>query len=497
MDRERVFMATVGTRAVSELLAELSADSQAPRYQQIYEKVRALITTGRLACGDRLPSIRSLAQSLGVSHITVERSYQQLVAEGYVNNVLRTGHVVNPIATSYFEQGDSCDFAADAASIVDIRRRQPFVTDSLKARGARYDFSFTSFFKGSFPWQVWRQLVDDVLVERGAQMESYAADAGPSLLARQLAPYLEVARGVRCNPEQVIVRAGTRDALQTVILLLGDALTKVAHENPGYCGLIDLARCHRLPLVPLPVMQGWDVYLDALRRSDAKLVFCTPSHQFPTGEVMPVSVRIELLAWAHETGAYIVEDDACHEYRFHVPTIPSLHSLDRHQRVIYMGGFSKSLSPALRVSYLVLPWKLLERFWDRSTFVPSPVSALTQEVLGRFMAQGHWERHVRRMVTALQKRHDVLVKELEETFGSAQRLSGVNAGMHLYALVNNGMGRDTLLASAFEQGAKVYDPSAYWHGCPTPQNHVIIGFSAIDPQDIPAGVRALGRAWLG
>lgn len=492
MDRRQSDM---GRRGCSGMQVQLDRSTSEPLYGQIYRQIRGLITSGALVKGDRLPSIRSLVDDLGISHITVERAYQQLVAEGYVESLARAGFVVNEIDTSYFDHPEP-DHSHERERVEQIRRRSPFVIDSLRARNAEFDFSFTSFAPGSFPAKEWSSLTSRTLAQEPDLMDSYAAGRGQSLLAQQVSRHVGITRGVRCSPDQVIVRAGTRDALLTVLLLLGDRITSVAHENPGYDGLTDLLRTMSIPIEPLPVLEGWEAYINTLHGLKSRLVFCTPSHQFPTGGVMPVSVRVELLKWASDNNAYIIEDDACQEYRYHVPPIPSLFSLDRCERVIYLGGFSKSLSPALRVAYMVLPWHLLERYWDREIYVPSSVSLLTQETLGRFMESGSYGQHTSRLVSSLQTRHDILVRSIRETFGDMPVLLGVNAGMHLYAIVNNGMSTRELIDSAYDQGAKVYDPKVYWHSSPAPRGHVIIGFSSIDPDVIPAGVKALGRAWL-
>lgn len=485
----------LAARKVSDILVSLDRSSREPFYQQMYRAFADGIKDGLLVAGECLPSIRSLAQSLGVSHITVERAYLQLAVEGFVDNVPRVGYVVGAVDTSYFDgPGPS---TPDSAQLRQIRARTPFFRESLPDARAAYDFSFTKLAPGSFPSKLWSRLTAEVLLDSDADlMCSYFLEDGPDLLARELARHLGLSRGVSCVPEQVVVRAGTKDALQTVFSLMGGDVKVVAREEPGYDTFAGVASMFGAQVFPLPVSEGWDGFIKALRQSHARLVFCAPSHQFPTGLVMPLACRVELLRWAAQNDAYIIEDDSCCEYRYRTQLLPSLQSLDRDRRVIYMGNVSKVLSPDLRIAYVVLPPQLLERYWTPGCFFASPVSRLTREALGRFMERGHWDRQVRRMQAGNSRRHDALVAHLNAMFGDRLELFGVDSGMHLYARFRGPLPEGGLFESALRQGARVYSTDAYWHAASAPSNEAIIGFSAIDEALIPAGVEALGRAWL-
>lgn len=485
-------------RRGQDLLLTIDAQDERPIYEQIYRQVRQAIETGSLEAGSRLPSIRKLCGDLCVSHTTAERAYLQLGVEGYVRNVPRSGYVVEQIDTDYLHslsaasKSPSKPDGTDAGIPFDPLRDQ-----ALKGRSARWDFSFTNLAAGSFPSKAWHQLTDDVLFSGACRdLERYDHQEGPGALARQLAPYLGRTRGVQAQPEQVVVKPGTEAALVALLSLFDRDGMVVGVEEPGY-GSIRLAAARLgLKTVPLPVDRGAGAFLDALRRERPTIAFTTPSHQFPTGAVLSLESRIELLKWADANGAFIIEDDSCNEYRYDVRPIPSLQSLDFHGRVVYLGNFSKVLSPSLRVSYMVLPWRLLRRYNRQFGHSLGDMPWLTQEVLARMIGEGHFEQHVNRMVAATRKRHDALLDALRREMGAFLDIGGVNSGIHFYVDVRNGMDQDALLRSALKQGANVYGTDRYWFSRPAPTSTVMVGFSAIDAASIPDGVSALKRAWF-
>lgn len=249
-------------------------------------------------------------------------------------------------------------------------------------------------------------------------------------------------------------------------------------------------------LAPLPIDQGLESFFEALDAHKPKLVFATPSHQFPTGKLLPLDARTRLLKWAEENDAYIIEDDSCNEFRYATRPVPSLQSLDAFGRVIYLCNISKVLSPSLRIAYAVLPPKLLKRYWDLFNYAHPTVSWLDQETLARFIAGGHWDAHVRKTAKGNHRRHDELLRCLTEGFGDAITISGTDTGMHLYVTVRNGMKEPELLAKALENDVKVYGTDRMRLLGPADLPSIMIGFSAIAFEDIAPGVQALRKAWL-
>lgn len=478
------------------LLFQLDSQSKTPLYRQIYDQVRRAILSGTLVEGDRLPSIRRASADAGVAHTTVEQAYLQLALEGYVRNVPRSGYRVEHFDASFLRTSP-VDTANDLHAALAPRQRDAFTQENTRAQSARYDFSYANLQPDSFPVRTWRKLTDDALYASTAPwLARYGFTDKPGTLSVVLARYLAQARGVSCIPEQVLPQAGTDGALATVFQLFDHEQHLIAMEEPGYATVHEVAKRMGYRIAGLPVDQGVDAYFAALEERKPKIVFATPSHQFPTGRVMGLDMRIRLLKWAEKNYAYIIEDDSCNEYRYGTSPIPSLQSLDAQRRVVYLNNVSKVLSPALRIAYLVLPPKLLNRYLRTFAYAHPPVSALQQEVLARFISEGYWEQHVRRTATGNRKRHDALLSSLESEFGDRIELAGINSGMHLFATVKNSMSQDGLLESAARQGAAVYGTKRMWFSRPAPENKLLIGFSAIAIEDIAPGVAALRRAWF-
>jgi GntR family transcriptional regulator/MocR family aminotransferase len=495
-------MRTAGGKTVS---ISLDRTSETPIYQQIYLSIQKSIATGALGAGERLPSARQLATDIGVSRPTVERAYQQLTVEGYVQGVARSGYVVLPLDTQFLREVQTsqarCCGTRETLAPNDLpNQRREFFEEYDTPSWVRYDFAFARLAPGTFPVREWLHAETEALYYGGDDLlTNYPLEQRPNRLQTELSHYLERTREVTCAPCQVLILPSTEIALQTIIQLFDRDRDALGAEEPGFATFWEVGRRLGFQVEPLAVDQGFDRYLSDLDARRPRVVFVTPSHQFPTGHVMPMGTRIELLKWARDNDAFLIEDDSCSEYRFDADPIPSLQSLDGGERVIYLGNFSKTLSPGLRVAYAVIPRRLIERFFSTFPTTCSGVSLITQETLGRLISSGEYDRHVRRMVAMLKRRHDLLLSNLREEFADGMSLSGTHAGMHLLATVHtrdaNESGQCGFLASAAREGAKVYWSQPYWFSRPAPGNQVILGFSSISTEAIVPGVRALRRAW--
>ena len=482
-------------RKKAEVLLHLDSSAEIPLYQQIYEQIRNAITSGRLAQGDRLVSIRKLSTDFGVSHTTVEQAYLQLATEGLVANVPRSGYVVEHIDAEYFKLERSSS-ENEVRMLSEARDREAFFAENRSGGEVRYDFSYANLQPDSFPVRTWRQLLDEVLYARTSpELARYSYTDEMCPLQIELAKLLSRTRGANCAPEQVTVHSGTGESLTMILQLFDRNSDVIGMEDPGYATVHEVARRQGFKMVPLPADQGVEAFLAAVEEKRPKIVFSTPSHQFPTGTLLPLDARTRLLRWAEENDAYIIEDDSCNEFRYSTRPIPSLQSLDAFGRVIYLCNVSKVLSPSLRISYAILPPKLLERYWDLFNYAHPSISWLEQEVLARFIAGGHWDAHVRKTAKGNHRRHDELIRCLNASMGDMLDISGTDTGMHLYVTVNNGMDDRGLVDSALAQGAKVYDTVRMRFSRSAPSNSVMIGFSAIAFEDIEPGVAALVRAW--
>lgn len=482
-------------------MLHLDAAADAPLYQQIYDQLKHDILSGALPQGMRLPSIRALARELRAGKNTVENAYAQLALEGYVAVLPRSGYRVNLIQR---------DLHAPERLAGGTGERNGRGDAAKPLRPARYDFHYGNLDAATFPYAVWRKLLFTVMEQARTGritsdgMHVYGDAHGDLHLRGQLAAYLYRSRGVRCTEDQVVICSGLQPSIMAVTRLLQCGsergavapVSQVALEDPAYNGARRAYECFGFRALPVPVdEEGLNV--EVLRTTPARVVHIAPSHQFPTGAVMPIGRRMEILNWAAEHGAWIVEDDYDSELRYDGRPIPSLQSIDRHGRVIYTGTFSKTLSPGMRMSYMVLPEGLVERFRAVFAGFQCTVPWLEQAVLARFMAEGHWERHLRRICQAKKRKHDVFVGTAARLLGERIRIRGHNAGLHLLLEVPGGPGEAALVELAAAHGVRVYPASPFWADARRyPGNCLFIGYGMLSEADIAAALERLRQAWF-
>lgn len=456
-----------------------------PLYQQLFDQLRHRIEEGDQPEGSRLPPIRSMAADLGCARNTVENAYALLAQEGYVKSRPGSGYIVQNVA---FVQSD-----ADRGALPP----EPLI--GAKARRARYDFTYGNLEPGTFPAMTWRAITDDILLSvESTGCDAYNDPLGEESLRTAIAWRLSTQRGIDCTPAQIVVQGGTQTSVQNLLALFDASRDAVAMEDPGYDGVRTVIERARFPLAPCRVGVGTATFMDDLEASGARLAYLTPSSQFPTCRVMPTDTREAVLRWAERHDAYLLEDDYCRDFRYRERSLPPLASMDRRGRVIYMGTFSKSLSPALRMNYLVLPEPLLTRWREAFASSYSPVPWLNQAVLARFMTDGSWDRHLRRVQAKNRRKYETLTRVLRETMGNDVEMLENGTGLHLLVRVRDGRAQDELVRRAAEADVAVYPTKKYWMD---PTGHlsstVLVGFSSIAEDDIEPGIRALAAAWFG
>lgn len=451
---------------------------QAPLYRQLYETLRREIAQGGLSGGERLPSKRALAAHLGLSLNTVDAAYQMLIAEGYVESRPRQGVFVCP-------QG-ARDLVPPPDGAGEI------VPDAPPRPRWLYDFSTSSIDVSLFPDRTWARISREVLRD-APRLLNHGDPQGDECLRSAVAQYLHEYRGVRCRPAQVVIGAGTEYLLGLAVRLLGEGAS-VAIEDPGYMKPRRVLQNSGVATAGVPVdAQGMDP--GRLLASGCTAAYITPSHQFPTGVTMPAPRRAALLRWAAQTGGFLLEDDYDSEFRFDGRPIPALQGLDDSGRVIYIGTFSKSLAPSIRVAYLVLPERLLEGWRDRFGAYSSTVPRLEQHTLSRFMAGGHFARHINRIRSAYRGRRDALVAALRRELGGLAVPQCVHTGLHMPVALANGMDEPALKASAAAQGVRLTVLGDYRLHSPSGAPTVILGYGGLTADDIEKAVSLLGRAW--
>ena len=489
----------------------IDRDSKKQIYLQIYEYYRDLILFGKIRADSALPSTRHLASQLSVSRNTVETAYQQLLAEGYLYSRPGSGYFISqveqlaPVVPKNASRAEKDASGSDTNKEEKTAGREDFAAgmsatvraDGSAASEIKCNFQYGKLAADSFPLKTWKRIANKVLLDLDpAHMAMYKNSAGEPALKKEIVKYIFESRNVDCQEDQVVLCAG----LLTVISLIGQMFkgkTKsIAIEEPSYDIVRNIFQNHGYRIDPIPLTaNGLD--LDALHKSEAKLIYITPSHQFPSGSVMSVNNRIKLIQWAKEREAYIIEDDYDSEYRYNSKPLPSLESLDHQDRVIYINTFSKALAPALRMDFMVLPRELKERFASLFSSCGCTVPLMDQLILAEFMEAGHWQRHLRRIALENKKIHDLLVSEIQQQLGNQVSVRGNNGGLHFLLAVHNGMEEKELIFSAKEKGVLVYPVSQYYYRPPAENNCVLLGFGGLDPEVIPEGVKLLKEAWFG
>ena len=448
-------------------------------YEQLYRFIREDILSGRLHSGERLPSKRTLAQHLEVSTITVKNAYEQLQAEGYIHARQRCGYFVSEVERPPESR----------------QTARPAQAGREREQGWFLDFASGTMDPAYFPFTVWARLMRQTLLEQDKQLLRAAPYNGAAELRRAIAGYLQQFRGMQVDPEQIIVGAGSEYLLMLLSQIL-EGRHVIAMENPTYKQAYRVFQSLGYEVCPVEMdANGMDPSI--LAESGANVAYVMPSHQFPTGVVMPVGRRQELLKWAvEEAGRYIIEDDYDSEFRYRGKPIPALQGMDRSGKVIYLGTFSKCIAPAIRVSYLVLPKPLLVRYRSQTSFYASTVSRIDQNILYQFLSQGYFERHLNRMRAIYKTKHDLLI-ELIEPLKEQFEIHGEHAGIHILLTSKYNRSEQELISLAAEAGVKVYGLSSYF--IHPEHNHrsatVVLGYASLNEDAIREGVGILTRCW--
>ena len=470
----------------------LDRSASTPLHRQICEAFKAAILDGSLGAGQQVPSTRSLSQELGVSRIPILNAYAQLLAEGYFETRTGAGTFVSATLPEQPEQG-----ASGSPVVRRGRQEDPAVSrDSVRLTGIPWAYGYGAFSIGQlafdqFPIRTWSNLVCRHARRIRARSLNYGDAKGSKEFREAIATYLRTARAVHCEAGQIVVVSGSQQALDLSARVLFDRRNRVWVEEPSY-GLmrhaLTLAGCE---LVPVPVDQsGLDVSAGIKLCRQAKGAYVTPSHQFPLGVTMSASRRLQLLDWAERAGSWIVEDDYDSEYRYESMPIASLQGLDRNSRVVYIGTFSKTLFPAVRLGYMVLPPDLVDHFVAMRRVMDIFPSSLYQSVLADFINQGHFARHIRRTRMLYAERRTALVDAIRSEFGDELEICGSEAGMHLVVILPKGFRDDEIAARAALRKLWLWPLSRTYAGKPA-RNGFILGFAATPAREFPAAVRRL------
>ncbi len=450
-----------------------------PIYEQLYNHIKIEILNGNYPYNTKLPSKRQLSSYLQCSQNTVQNAYHQLVAEGYIISKAKSGFYVCML--------DGIIDAGEGIEIPDSR--------IIPAPIIKYDFSHHGVDFESFPFSKWRAITREVISQEDDTLLKSGHPQGDINLRTSIARYIHQSRGVNCQPNQIIVSSGTEFLLQLLIQLFNKEYI-YGLESPGHEKLSMIFKSNKVQCRPIALDKKGMMPL-SLEGSGADIACITPSHQFPTGNIMPVSRRIQILNWSNEkSGRYIIEDDYDSEFKYSGKPIPSLQRLDTGGKVIYMGTFSKSLTPALRISYMVLPEELLKIYKEKLNFYICPVSTFQQKALYQFINEGYFGRHLNKMRNIYKKKREILVSAIK-TYLPYVEIIGHKVGLHLLIKVNKNISEDKLIRLAKDKGIRIYGISQYYLG-DIPKNKtpmLLLGFATLKDNEIPEAVALLSNAW--
>ena len=461
------------------LTLNLEPNKPQPIYMQIYQYIKNEILLHHLTPGTKLPSKRSLATQLGISTITVEGAYGQLVSEGYIYARLKSGYFVSPVEN--YQQYKQADTYSPSPNVPSIVIPQPH----------KVDLSSNSLLAENFPFSTWSRLLRHTISEKQQLLLTQSPTAGVAPLRQAIANHLRHFRGMNISPEQIVIGAGTEYLYELLIKLIGrDKIYCV--EDPGYQKLRRIYRDNGACCIALPIdKQGMSV--TALNTVSCDVIHISPSHHFPTGIITPISRRYELLGWAAAGPRYIIEDDYDTEFRLVGRPIPSLFSIDMSNKVIYMNTFSKSLASTIRISYMVLPKPLMEEFNNKLNYLSCTVSTFEQYTLAEFINQGYFERHINRMRNNYKKLRQQLLKALT-SHPDHERIKILQQSSGLYFLlqIDTNLSDRDLQARLRQKGLMLQPLQHYYQNRQAaPEHTFVVNYSSIASTDIHQIVDAL------
>jgi len=450
----------------------LNPKSDTPLYIQLYEQIKKDILT-TLKSGSKLPSIRALALEYKISKTTVENAYSQLYAEGYIDSKPQSGYFVSDANYKDFKQKE----------VIEISPKN-------EPKEYRYNFYPVQLPKDSFPIKLWKRLTAKAIDEIES-FSNYPDGQGELGLREEIAKYLIRSRGARCEASQIIITSGFSESMNLFAKMVQYKHNSFAIEEPGYYVARRVFEHYNYTVEPINVDHN-GLILKELQNANAKLVYITPSNQYPKGVTMPIANRLKLLEWAKEVDGLILEDDYDSELTYYNRPIPCLQGLDSFDRVVYFGTFSKALSPALRISYMVLPHHLMPIYKNYYDIHFSKASTITQKTLELFMREAHYERHIRKLRSLNKKKHELLKTLLKEYLGESMQIEAQGAGLAILINPTFAFDWEKLKALAQQNSIKLFfakDTSGgNWQA-------LRMGFGGFSEEELIKAVKAFSEIW--
>jgi GntR family transcriptional regulator / MocR family aminotransferase len=491
-------------RSAALVLANICLDRNVlvPLHRQLYDQLRRAIVEGRLTSGTQLPSTRILSSELGVSRNTAQNAFEQLLAEGYLEGKVGSGtYVAQQLPDELLLADKDTTLPGADWSRPNISRRglsivsapRPVMLDLRSPRPFQLDVPALD----AFPFDIWSRLIAKYLQQPTEYLLGYVEAAGYRPLREAIAGFLGATRAVKCTPEQVIIVSSSQQAFDMVARVLLDPGDAVWVEDPGYLAARQTWETAGGRIVPVPVDgMGIDVEAGKTLCPNPRMVYVAPSHQFPTGVTMPMSRRLELLEWARESGAWVVEDDYNSEYRYTGPPPAALQGLDRTGRVVHVGTFRRSVFPGLGLGYMVVPLGLVDVLLAARALMERHSSALEQAVMADFIGEGHLARHLRRTRKLYAERQKSFLEAASRELGSMLDLRPCESGLHLIGWLRPGVDDRKVAFLANRQGVEV-QPLSPQSSAPLERGGLMLGYAGFGALEIEEGVRRLAEVLRG
>ena len=452
------------------MLTYVFDNSDTPLYEQVYKHIKSDIISGILSPGEKLPSKRSFARNNGISTITIQNAYDQLISEGYVFTVPKKGYYVANI-------NEMSRVPAGTSIKLDIKIPE-------KPAKFRFDLSNNKINPDNFPFSIWAKLLRETMSERSRELMEVSPTGGIYELRAAIADYLKSFRGMLVDPDQIVIGAGTEYLYGLLIQILGKN-KKYCIENPGYKKLAQIYKQYHIECGFADIDDS-GISVDSLHKSGADIAHISPNHHFPTGITMPANRRYEVLAWANEeAGRYIIEDDYDSEFRTNGKPLPTLFSIDACEKVIYMNTFSKSLTPTIRISYMILPVHLANIFYSRLSFYSCTVSNFEQYTLASFIDRGYFEKHINRMRLYYIRQRKRLISCIENSsLKDKCEIIENESGLHFLLRLRTDIPDEVLKEKMKESGIKIQSLTEFYLSDEGAKEHYfIINYSNIDPDN--------------
>lgn len=470
------------------LTVKLDKKAKNPLYVQLYEYIKKEIISGQIDPGTKLPSIRNLSSYLNISKTTIETAYQQLYVEGYIESRSKSGYFVNKLEDNSISVNNKIHTFAEEVATQDIATK-----DGSDYRNYYID-------KDSFDFALWRKYLNKALLIYSDRFLTYGAYQGEYELRKEIAKYVHQSRGVICSPEQIIIGAGVQSLLNIICSILKPSYDTVGFEDPGFKQGRYIFRDHDFKLEPIKV--GADgINIKLLAESGAKVVYVSPSHQFPTGSIMPINKRIKLLNWSKENNTLIIEDDYDSELRYFGKPIPSLQGLNEGANVIYLGTFSKILLPSLRISYMIMPTNLLAQYREKMSHYNQTSSIIEQIALSLFMKEGLLEKQIRKLRKIYARKNQILMDAIKQHMKNRVKVRGKETGLHILLELQTDLPMQQIVARAAEIGVKVNPIANFYFNTDQPLNSeyplVLLSYGGIPTESIAEVIKRLKFAYTG